>query len=134
MVGILCPLLAIEFAEILWHENAEVVRQVGKSLLCQLGHLFCRDVDGVQTATTAKSSAGDTLQRIGQRDIFQIVTIKESTRFQLFNLREQVEFLKTYNFIVSSKDISYTFFLQVFTWEELPILRQCLHDGIVLEE
>ena len=111
MVGILGPLFAVDLAEGLWHEDAEVGGQVGKGMLSQLGHRVRRDVEGVQAGAAAEGGLGDALQRVGQRDGLQVLAVMESACFEFLEFRKLVEVLKPRNLVVFLEEVSYTFLL-----------------------
>ena len=77
MVGILRPLLTVQFAELLRNEDAEIVRQAPEGIFRQLGHRVAGHVDRVETVAVGEGSGTDALQRVGQGDDLQVEAVAE---------------------------------------------------------
>ena len=104
VVGILCPLLAVELAEFLRHEDAEVVWQGLEGMLSQLGHRVCRNVDGVEADAVAKGIAVDAPDGAWQRDGLHLCALEEGILSQFTDVAEPVEVFKPLDRMIALED------------------------------
>ena len=133
MVGILGPLFSVDLAEGLRHEDAEVGGQVVEGILLQHRHLVGIDQYGVEAGAVLEGIEVYVLQRVGQRDGFQVAATAERVVAQRPDTCELVKVIEPLEFLVVVEDEFYVVALGVLAGEEVSILCQGLHDGIVLK-
>ena len=132
MVGIFSPLGAIELAQALGHEDAEVGGQVVEGVGCHHGHCVACDIDGIEARAAREGIGADGLDAVGQRYGAQCRGVVERG-VELLHPHEVSEFQELLHGGVVVEDAFRAFLLRIVAGEVQPVVGERAHHGIVLE-
>ena len=93
MVGILCPLGAIDFLHAAWHVDDEVFRQAAESICCEFGHRVALHRDGLEAGAVDKGICRDVSDRSRDGDALHTLIIIERL-VQSFHFIKELEFVE----------------------------------------